>query len=325
MTARRLIGHLVNFSVLPTSQTTHMNAELSLTESFFKLRARFLPRATAAESFMPLGIARPRTVAWGLEMSDITSTPAAVPATEPAGPTITAAQMFTFIKDNFVLVSAAAILLGVALSTIFLAAYLSVFDWHLLWFVQYTDIITFGLLALGVIGGSLTFIQSAAQTVLGLFGMNGRARWSHAIFLFVLILLIMGFEMWASVGTGQGYFHILMGATALGLGIVLVMQIMGYIATATLPNLSQAFFLLLSLGFATTSLGQWLGYSVQESAKGQEITLKDKTLTDMKVVLVMSRHTILLKDDTLHAVPTADITSFKGGHQFVNPKTAASK
>jgi hypothetical protein len=210
-------------------------------------------------------------------MSDITSTPTAVPATEPVKPTITAGQVFAFIKDNFVLVSAAAVLVGVALSTIFLAAYLSVFDWHLLWFVQYTDIITFGLLALGIIGGSLTFIQSAAQTVLGLFGMKGRARWSHAIFLLVLVAFIMTFEIWGSVKAGQGYFHILIGATVLGLAIVLIMQIMGYIATATLPNLSQAFFLFLSLGFATLSLGQWLGYSVQESAKGQEITLKDKS------------------------------------------------
>jgi hypothetical protein len=45
----------------------------------------------------------------------------------------------------------------------------------------------------------------------------------------------------------------------------------------------------------------------------------------MKVVLVMSRHTILLKDDMLYVVPTADITSFKGGDQFVSSKPAASK
>ena len=227
----------------------------------------------------------------------------------PATPEVTTAQVFAFIKDNFVLVSAAAVLLGVTFSTMFLAAYLSVFDWHLLWFVQYSDIITFGLLAVGVITGSLTFIQSAAQTVLGLFGMKSRERWKIGVFLFVLVACIMGVEMWGSIKAGQGYFHILMGATVLGLAIVLIMQIMGYIATATLPNLSQAFFLFLSLSFATLSLGQWLGYSVQESAKGQEIALKDKTLNDMKVALVMSRHTILLKDDLLYIVPTVSRAS----------------
>lgn len=75
-----------------------------------------------------------------------------------------------------------------------------------------------------------------------------------------------------------------MGAAVLGLGIMLIMQVMGYMTAATLPNTSQAFFLFLALGVTTLSLGQWLGYSVQESARAQEITLKDKTLNDMKVV-----------------------------------------
>jgi hypothetical protein len=249
-------------------------------------------------------------------MSDATATP---PVPQPVVATITAAQVVSYIRDNFVLISAAAVLLGVTLSTMFLAAYLSVFDWHLLWFVQYSDIVTFGLLAVGIVTGSLTFIQSAAQTVLGLFGMKGRARWTHGIFLFILVVVITGFEIWGSVKAGDGYWHILMGMTVLCLGIVLIMQIMGYITTATLPNVSQAFFLFLSLSFTTLGLGQWLGYSVQESAKSQEITLKDKTLNDMKVILVMSRHTILLKKDMLYVVPTADITSFKAGDQFTRP------
>ena len=106
-----------------------------------------------------------------------------------------ALQVLQFLKENFALVSAIAALIGIALSTTFLAAYLSVFDWHLLWFVQYTDVITFGLLAIGIITGSLTFIQASAQTVLGLFGMKGRARWTHGIFLAYFIALIVGFEI----------------------------------------------------------------------------------------------------------------------------------
>jgi hypothetical protein len=199
------------------------------------------------------------------------------------------------------------------------------FDWHLLWFVQYTDIITFGLLAVGIITGSLTFIQASAQTVLGLFGMKGKTQRAHAIFLFFFIAAIIGVEIWGAKKSGEGYFHILMGAMVLGLGIVLIMQIVGYVMTATLPNSTQTFFLILALGIATVSLGQWLGYSLQESAKGQEITLKDKTLSDMKVVLVMSRHTILLKDDVLYVLPTADIAGFKVGDQFTPSKHGPEK
>src|SRR6266481_9596805 len=90
-------------------------------------------------------------------------------AQPPAKPAVTATQVFAFIKENFVLVSAVAVLLGVTISTMFLAAYLSVFDWHLLWFVQYSDIITFGLIAVGIVGGSLIFLQAATQTLIGVF------------------------------------------------------------------------------------------------------------------------------------------------------------
>jgi hypothetical protein len=103
----------------------------------------------------------------------------------------------------------------------------------------------------------------------------------------------------------------------------LILQIVGYIATATIPNGTQSFFLVLLMGFATVSLGQLvitsvgspqperLGYSVLESAKAQEITLKDKTLSDMKVIIVMARHTILSRDKSIFIVPTADIAQFK--------------
>jgi hypothetical protein len=258
-------------------------------------------------------------------MSDqISNTPP--PQQQPAlqsGVTLT--DVLKAIRENFILVSAAAVLLGVTLSTTFLAAYLSVFDWHLLWFVQYTDIITFGLLAVGIITVSMIFIQATAQTALDLFAMKGRTRWVHAIPLLCIVSVIIGFEIWAANKSGEGYFHILMGVSSLGLGIMFIKHLMGYVTTAVVPNISQAFFLIMSLGVTTISIGQWLGYSVQESAKGQEVTFKEKTMSDMKVVVVMSRHTILLKDGMLYVVPTADIASFKGGDQFTRPKAAPEK
>jgi hypothetical protein len=59
------------------------------------------------------------------------------------------------LKDNFAVISAAAVIVAVALAITFLVSYLLVFDWHLLWFVQYSDVLTFGLLALGLVVGVL--------------------------------------------------------------------------------------------------------------------------------------------------------------------------
>lgn len=43
---------------------------------------------------------------------------------------------------------------------------------------------------------------------------------------------------------------------------------------------------------------------------GQEART-EKTLSDMKVIIVMARHTILSKDKSIFVVPTADIAKFK--------------
>jgi hypothetical protein len=79
---------------------------------------------------------------------------------------------------------------------------------------------------------------------------------------------------------GKGYFHNLFGVKVLGLGVVVVLQIVGYVLTATMPN-------------------------------GKQALLKGKALSDVKVGLVMSRHTILLKDNSTFVVPTVDIAQLK--------------
>ena len=89
---------------------------------------------------------------------------------------------FQILKDNFAVVSGLAVVGGVGLGTIFLYTYLSVFGWHLIWFVQYADILTFGLVAVGVIGGSLIFLQAVTQTFLDISGFSAKAkRWWLAI------------------------------------------------------------------------------------------------------------------------------------------------
>jgi hypothetical protein len=254
-------------------------------------------------------------------VSEAPADPAAVPP-----PTPTAAQVLVFVKDNFVLVSAGAVLLGVTLSTTFLAAYLSVFDWHLLWFVQYTDTITFGLLALGIVSGSITLLQSAVQTILG--GKTPEQRRAGIILLVVLWIVGAALNIWASVHSGQGYLHIISGVIVFCAAVALIVIIAVYIETRTLPNAVQCMWVLLLLIVCAGALGRWLGYSVEEtSAFNQDVRFKDQTLNDAKLVIVMSRHTVLLKDRILYVVPTGDIAKFQTSHELITipPAPTVSK
>jgi hypothetical protein len=239
-------------------------------------------------------------------MSEVTATP----PTAQVVPGFSTGQIFKAIGENFVALSGAAVALGILLATTFLTSYLTVFDWHLLWFVQYTDIITFGLVALGVISGSLVVLQACSQVIIGWFGLNQRSKRTWLFAVFLPIAALIAFEIWGSVHQGQGYFHIIWGPLALGMGVIVILQIIGYARSGSLPNMAQFTFFSILMISAAGALGQWLGYSVLEAGKPQDITLKNGTLNGVKLIIVMSRHTLLLKDKDIFVVPTDDIVQF---------------
>jgi hypothetical protein len=174
----------------------------------------------------------------------------------------------------------------------------------LVWFVQYTDILTFGLIALGIVGGSLIFLQAAAQGLIGIFGYEKARRRRWLIALSVFVLAIVGFNVWGAIHRGDGFFHILYGVVMLALGILLILQAVGYVRTGTWPNATQITFLTIFVFTSAASFGQWLAYSVLETSDfDQDVTLKNDTLTKAKVIVVMSRHTILTRDGVIYVIP----------------------
>ena len=64
-------------------------------------------------------------------------------------------ELPAFIIGNFASVSAIGLFAITVYSTIFVYAYLSMFDWRLIWIVEYSDILKIGLVALGIISGVL--------------------------------------------------------------------------------------------------------------------------------------------------------------------------
>jgi hypothetical protein len=144
-------------------------------------------------------------------MSNTEVTATEQPPSKPAALGLTTKQVLQDIRDNFVMVSAGAVIAGVGLASIFVASYLSVFDWHLLWFVQYTDIVTFGLVVVGIIGGSILVVQSLTQTVLGAVAMQGKSKRRSIIILVVISLLLLASQLYWPILHGEPYFHIISG------------------------------------------------------------------------------------------------------------------
>jgi hypothetical protein len=223
-------------------------------------------------------------------------------------------SIFQFLKDNFVVVSGLTVAAGLVFSTIFLSAYFYVFDWHLIWFVQSADVITFGLIAAGVVGSSLTLLYSISYNALTLRRPDGKLNWSFISICGVIVLLTIAFQIYGEhVGPNPHYFHLGAGWATIFCAIVLVPVIASHFKAGAWPTIPQSIGMLFGAITATASFGNWVALTVAESSEiAQDVMTKDQTYSGVKVVIVMSRHTVLLKDSDLLVVPTADITQFKG-------------
>ena len=127
-----------------------------------------------------------------------------------------------------------------------------------------------------------------------------------------VILAVLALYVWLSVRGHGGYFHIVSGALVLGAFAFIAVRIIRHIQHKARPTLAQAAsYVFISL-LTTGMCGQWVAYSVLETSQfDQNVRGKDWTLDTAKVVIVMSRFTVLLKDQILYVVPTADILQFR--------------
>src|SRR5262249_55864780 len=88
-----------------------------------------------------------------------------------------ARRLLSFITAHFAIFSLLGLLLFVLCSTLFLYGYLSVFDWQLIWIIEYTDILKFGLVVLAVASGIFFFVLALITNLItNLPGFEGKTR-----------------------------------------------------------------------------------------------------------------------------------------------------
>jgi hypothetical protein len=227
-------------------------------------------------------------------------------------------KSFEFLRENFAVLSALAIVAGIALSTFFLFSYLSSFSWRLIWFVQYVDVLSFGIVAVGIIGGAILALNPYFYMWFNTKRMEPRSRKLYTIGLAVLVLLLLGLEIWGSVRQHEGYFHILSGVTLAGGVVLMIFAGLSHVQARTWPNSIQAASLAILVVILAFGLGKWMADLVLDTTVFDlNVTIKEQVINDAKLVIVLSRYTVLLKDNELRVVPTADIGEFHSAHKLM--------
>jgi hypothetical protein len=60
---------------------------------------------------------------------------------------------FDFATKHFAVLSVAITVFGATMAIIFIAAYLRVFDWRIIWVIEYADVLKVGLIVVAVSSG----------------------------------------------------------------------------------------------------------------------------------------------------------------------------
>jgi hypothetical protein len=219
-------------------------------------------------------------------------------------------ELFEFASKHFVLFSALSIIAGVVVATIGLYAYLSVFDWHLIWVIEYGDILKFGLVALAAISGSAALIGSMLDIV---YAWLKTKRKSTLIGL--VVILTLGFAANLIVdyysNTPTYLKHVFWYLSALSLLWVLTI-LAKEMENPRSISVRRAVDHFLTLVVVITVWGGTYGVTVRDSwgFKRDVYTLQG-SIRDVGLVMITSRYVVLYDGDHSIIIPVGDVTKIE--------------
>src|SRR5262245_1477384 len=226
----------------------------------------------------------------------------------PAEPA--AQKLLSFITAHFAAFSLLGLVVVVLCCTLFLYGYLSVFDWQLIWIIEYPDILKFGLVALAVIFGIILGLYGILMNLIASTRYKGKAR-----VLYVVVIIALAIALWAipvaiewrteAEPRYQMYGSFLVSAIfliAVSLGIWEVVERCRTISVERIAFVVM--FLFISVGSFGGSFGTYAKYS-----KGltHDVFLKDRQMSNVRLVLFTSHHTVIYAGTDVVVLPTSEI------------------
>jgi hypothetical protein len=218
--------------------------------------------------------------------------------------------MLDLITKNFLVFSS--LVLGVAstISMLFLTAYLGVFDWNLVWLIEYSDLTKLFLIGVGLIASFLTSIIYWFQDVHTWLVARAPNQFWFFVIMCVLVIpfpLIMLYLDYRSANPLLIY-HALRALSwfLFALLIVVAFQRSGNWRVVGWKTIGNDF---AGLALFVTIVGLTLGHYVKDvSEYSRTITTKGGKFDGVKVIMFLSHHVAFLSDRKVVVVPTSDVT-----------------
>jgi hypothetical protein len=236
--------------------------------------------------------------------------PLPVPIPPAASP---AREFFEFVSKHVVLVTGLAAVLGIALATAGLYAYLCVFDRRLIWVIEYPDVLRWGLVALAIVSG---FSFTAWSLIDDGFVWASKSQWKNAKIAFGVWTAVWLVVLALQYFFGSKPFHWEGALWTYLFFVSLALAAVSTTMTFRQPVLQMRHIMgdVAILIFLAATAGSMVGYTVRDSAGFKEhVTTKDKIeYRSVGVVIITSRYVVLWDRDHTVVLPVDDIARIEG-------------
>jgi hypothetical protein len=215
------------------------------------------------------------------------------------------------VRVNFALISALAGLTALLGSTVFLYGYLSVFDWRLIWVIEYSDVLKFGLIIFAVLTGYLFLIEGYARDAYRIaFSEDPKTRlwWTKLVTVMFLASFIPNILHDETHEEHYYMLHIMTHLSVLLIGGVTFMAVQRFRNWKNSTARDWATDAILAI-FIIPVFGQTFGYYTRDmDGFKHDVILKGVEMQDVGVVMITSHHTVLYSDKgDVIVVPSADV------------------
>jgi hypothetical protein len=254
-------------------------------------------------------------------MSNETDKTKSQAASSTAG--VDARRLLEMATSNLGILSALVVIFAVSASIVFLFAYLSVFDWRLISFIEYTDVLKFGLVGLGVGSGVSAFlfvILLLVNAYTDLDRQEGRKLWIPSLVLGLAFLVAA--KLYVDWNNEQQRSLDISLLTSLAFTLFAIFMLFRSVDTYRRAGLIAPGSLVAALVltwifiFAAALWGTTFGLFVRDSdGFKQDVTLKNEVLKDTGVVMVTPHHIILYSGWKTTVVPSSDLVKIEGGRR----------
>jgi hypothetical protein len=214
------------------------------------------------------------------------------------------------MTKHFLVLSALLVGGASAICMLFLAAYLAVFDWSLIWLVEYADLAKLFLIGTALLSSVITTAISYSWDFLAwLRHKIPGLKWG-VIGGLVLAGILGSYAIYHDVKTDSGHatYHVFRLLSTFS-GVFLLYMLFTDIDRWKQLNWLSILNFLSSFVFTLGILGATYGYYVRDvSTNFTQVTTKNETFEKAKVIMFLSHHLAFVSEGRVIVIPTADLT-----------------